>query len=690
MKKIGYLSCLLWTLSCTETMNNSQGEDFTQNVNRIPSTIVDESDFLRFFDGPRNPIKPKFTAFPTGSTLPRGWMLKMMQQDLEHGVVGALDQLYPGIVSDDLYRTARRGGMEDIPEMGDLVLTGAAWEKSIMWWNAETTGNWWDGFVRHAFLTQNPQAMEKSHKIIQNLLDSQDEDGYIGIYKPNLRYQHEGSNGELWSQTTAFRAMLAYYEFTQKQSVLHAVERGMALTMKKYGKQGKNPFLLKNAFGGVTHGLMMTDVCETLFRITDKAMYQDYASYLYRAFSSYSINRSFNDLRYPYLMEADSLFEGHAVHTYEHIRSLVQAHYHTGYPELQTAYDNMLTKLSTCLLPSGAGHGNEWISKKVAHPDHTAAEFCGMVELRNSLGSLFQKTGNVSFADAAEKLTYNAMFGARDHQGKALTYSKPDNCTILNGQHHEPGDLRDDPRYKYSPTHSEPAVCCAPNYGRNLTYLLDQMWLKAEDGIVAMLYGPSQLTTEIDDTSVILEQLTSYPLSDHLTIQVRTSAPVAFSLRLRKPSWAGKMKVDKNFILEGDYYVAHQVWENGDEINLTFEPEIRTSEALNGEVYLQRGPLVFAYPVAHREEDIKTYPEQEGFRDYYCLPEENSSDNLALMGSFKLKGIPPGRDASFYEHDLHLEGLAWNMQTQKRQMVKMRPMGNTMLRKVTFPSHQAQ
>lgn len=109
---------------------------------------------------------------------------------------------------------------------------------------------------------------------------------------------------------------------------------------------------------------MLTDVCETLFRITKNQGYQDYATFLYKAFSTYSINRSFNDLRYPFLKHKDSLFEGHGVHTYEHIRSMVNAYYNTGYPELKTANNNMLAKLEPVILPSGAGHADEWLLKK--------------------------------------------------------------------------------------------------------------------------------------------------------------------------------------------------------------------------------------------------------------------------------------------------------------------------------------
>lgn len=196
MKKI-ILIAILVICSCKQNGENSQGENFSKNVDRITSQIIDDSNKLKFFDNEVKPIKTTFKPFKTGSVKPKGWILDMMQNDLNYGIVGALPELYPGIKEDDLYNSARRGGLEDIPEMGDLVLTGQDWEKSIMWWNAETIGNWWDGFVRHAFLTNDKKAIQQSHDIIENLLASQDKDGYIGIYKPNLRYQHVSSNGEL-------------------------------------------------------------------------------------------------------------------------------------------------------------------------------------------------------------------------------------------------------------------------------------------------------------------------------------------------------------------------------------------------------------------------------------------------------------------------------------------------------------
>ena len=678
-----FLLLITTCLACTQK-ESSQGENFTSNVNQIPDKVIDDQAMLTFFENPRNPIKPAFEMLPTASVRPKGWILNMMKNDLEQGIVGALDELYPGIKSDDLYNTARRGGMEDIPEMGDLVLTGAAWEKSIMWWNAETIGNWWDGFIRHAFLTDNKEAIKQSHEVIKNLLASQDDDGYIGIYKTNLRYQHEGSNGELWSQTTAFRTMLAYYELTQDKSVLEAVEKAMKLTMQNYGEKSKNPFYLEHAFGGVTHGLMLTDVCETLFRITNNQDYQEYATYLYKAFSTYSINRSFNDLRYPYLKEKDSLFEGHGVHTYEHIRAMVNTYYNTGYPELETAYNNLLAKLEPVILPSGAGHADEWLLKKEADPTTTAAEYCSMLELRNSYGSLIQKTGNVSFADAAEKLTYNAMLGARNKEGTAITYSKFDNCYLLDGKHHHDEHTKAEPRYKYSPTHSEPAVCCVPNYTRNFPYFLEQMWMKAKDGIASVMFGPSKLTTQINGDEVSIEQITNYPMSDEVTFKFTMNKPMTFDFLIRQPNWSDGLEssIELGELMDG-FYTISKGWKNGEEITIKFNNKIKQHKALNGEVYLQRGPIVFAFEIPHKEETIKNY-NNDNFRDYHCLPTSKEYENLYISPNSKFELKSKSNSGSFYDFQWELEGSLFNTAKNKNQKVTLVPIGRTVLRRVTF------
>ena len=689
MKKSYYFFLIIIPILFSGCMQNegSQGKDFTEKVNDVRDTIVNDAPLLQFFNKKPNPLPHAYQALPSGSTTPKGWLLEIMEQDLDEGLVGALDELYPGIKSDDLYHTARRGGMEDIPEMGDLVLTGEEWETSIMWWNSETAGNWWDGFVRHAFLANNEKAIQQSKAIVNNLIASQDEDGYIGIYKKNLRYQHEGSNGELWSQTTAYRMLLAYYEITNDKKILDAVERAMEVTMKNYNKDARNPFDLKNEFGGATHGLMMTDVCETLHRITGKEKYQTYATFLYEAFSTYDINRAFNDMRYPFLMKKDDLFSGHGVHTYEQLRSLLNAYYSTGYEELKSAYENALSKLETCIVPGGSGHANEWIAQLEADPTTTATEYCSMLELRNFFSSAFLKTGDISYADQAEKLTFNDMMGSRNENGSAICYGKPNNCYKLDGK--DIGKEEANPRYKYSPSHSEPAVCCSPNYGRNLPYYLDQMWAKKEDGLVAVLYGPSILQSSINDKEVSIEQITNYPFSDAIEFKISIAEPLEFALYFRKPMWTKSMQIEHSdgvSILENGFYKIEKEWKTGDVVQIRFENEIQKN-SFKEEVYFQRGALVYALEIPHQEKNIKDY-ELDGFHDYYCFPKETSFEQTAFSGTETLEWVSyeiSANDNPWYSGNVFLKGNALNTKSKSQEPIKLVPMGSTVLRRVTFP-----
>ena len=648
---------------------------------------------LSFFENKRIFIEPKFELFPVNEIKPEGWIRSIMEEDISEGFVSNLDKLVPILMGDDAFNTARRKNVNDIPNVGTQELTGEEWEISMQWWAGETLGNWWDGYLRNAYMTDNEQAIAKINEIVAYLLSGQDKDGYLGIYSKEMRYQHKGSNGELWSQTTLFRMLLGYYEFTGDNSVLTAVEKAMALTMKEYNLNKNNPFDVSVDYGGVTHGLMMTDVCETLYRITKDKKYNEYAVYLYQDFSEHPINRAFNDMRFDLLMEKDSLFQSHSAHTYEHLRSLILAKQVTGYPELYDAYNSAMNKLYNCILPSGAGFGNEWLNKEKSDPNTTAAEFCGMQELRVFYTSAVQKTGEIQYADNAEKMTYNAMQGARNSNGRGITYCKTDNCYILNNRAPQTGFEEFDFRYKYSPTHEDAAVCCNPSYSRNLPYFVSNMWMKADGGFATLLYGPSTLTTNYNGVNIRIEEQTNYPFSDDIVFVFTTDKEVELKIYLRKPNWSKELNIEVTNakISEADgFYIIDKTWKTGDKLNVSFVNEIFPVAANNDEIAIQRGAIVYALEIPHRKEVTKKY-EVEGFIDYMVFPTGELYKNVQLIktpedNTFGFKYIK-GADSSnpWYDGNLYLTGEVYNKELEKLVKVKFVPMGGTTLRRVTFP-----
>jgi DUF1680 family protein len=316
-----------------------------------------------------------------------------------------------------------------------------------------------------------------------------------------------------------------------------------------------------------------------------------------------------------------------------------------------------------------------------------------MLELRNFYASALQKSGRASFGDRAEILTFNSMQGARSADGKGLTYCKTDNCYVLDKKSPHSGFTEADPRYKYSPTHQDAAVCCNPNYGRNLPYYVGHMWKKTADGVAAVLYGPATLTTPLAGGVLSVREETNYPYSDEIDFIFNSAPATAVSIHLRKPGWAGTVSAEASGATvteRGDYLVVRKRWAPGDRIRLSLRPEIQRHELPNGEAWLQRGPLVYALGIPSRSEDTRTYA-GTGFTDYVVFPTEETFRTLAFEAAapgqtFGFSFVPaPAGTMPWSEATPRLSGGLVDRSTGATKKVTLLPMGATVLRKVTFP-----
>jgi hypothetical protein len=122
-----------------------------------------------------------FQRLPFGSIKPTGWLKTQMQQDMA-GFVGHLDQLVPDLIHDPIYAEGRLQKHSKAKDLGNLKSGDAEGDDQYKWWNSETQSNWWDGYIRNAFLLDDQPAVEKVKKYVQNILATQDADGYLGIY----------------------------------------------------------------------------------------------------------------------------------------------------------------------------------------------------------------------------------------------------------------------------------------------------------------------------------------------------------------------------------------------------------------------------------------------------------------------------------------------------------------------------
>jgi len=614
-------------------------------------------------------VSEKYQSLPFGSIKPLGWLKVQMQKDMA-GFVGNLDRLVPDLMNDPIYSTGRLHKQSKAKDLGNLKSGDAGGDDQYKWWNSETQSNWWDGYIRNAFLLDDQQAIEKVKIYITRILATQDADGYIGIYDKELRYKFTSENGELWSKTTLYRGLLAYYECTRDENVWNALVRAVDNVMQNYPVNKSQPFFAGKDFsGGVAHGLTFTDVLDRMHQLTGDQKYSDYAAFLYLNFSeNYSSEK---DAQLHNILDPNFKMQSHGAHTYEHLRPLIVAAYAKGTTELNNALRIYLERIKVCTTPTGGAIGDEWIGGRQADATHTGYEYCSLHELMDSYSALFQKNGDIKAAEAIETIFYNAAQGSRNPDHSCIAYLKTDNSFEMTGTRNgevEPG--RKQTRYKYSPVHQDVAVCCVPNAGRISPYFLQCCWFKeSENTLLTGVLGPNILETTIQNVPVKIEEITEYPYQNHFIFRIKTGKAVSFRLKIRKPEWATSIQTKENYQLEDGYLVFDRKYLTNDQIELEFKADVQVKEDLNHEKYFSYGALIYAKPNKAIEHTGKVYA--PGFIDLTYSPTDSSRYEFII-----------NHQARFQDGKISI--YLKNKTTKKTEKIELIPLGKTILRQVSF------
>ncbi len=613
-------------------------------------------------------IPETFQPLPFFEILPTGWIKEQVQENL-NGFTGHLDSLAPDLIlRDDIYGKNRLSRNDKSKDVGAITENGEL-QAQFLWWNSETQSNWRDGYIRSAIIAGDQDHLSKAKDYVQKMLSTQDADGYLGIYDPDLRYKFDNENGELWSKTTLLRGLLAWYEFVRNYTVLKDIERAVQNVMINYPAYASHPFYSVNPYaGGLTHGLAFTDVLEELWRITGKTEYRDYCIFLYKDFSEQNLNE---DAQYGKLSDTSGPLKGHGVHTYEHLRSLAAAYYASGSPELKNALKNFLQKISNNTTASGGPVGDEWIAGKRADATERGYEYCSIQELMNSYADLLSKTGEADFGEFTEKLFFNAAQGSRNPFESSIAYLKTDNSYSMCGGLNGDTTAKNQNRYKYSPVHQDVAVCCVPNAGRIAPCYVQNMWMKDDHGLIATLLGPCEVETTFKGKRVNIEEQTAYPYDNTLVFNVKTFDS-EFDLKIRRPLWANKIIVSEEYREEKGFIIIHRRWKGEQSVNIQFFPEVQVLQDINGEYYFTYGALVLARPIQSIGKQTKTYP-LKGFRDMTYRP---VTMNVLEFADEKVKQTKPGR--------LEFSTALYNPVSRKNEAVILIPIGQTILRQLTF------
>ncbi len=623
-------------------------------------------------------IAPVFTWLPMGEVKPAGWIKEQMTRDLSKGFAGRLDELCPE-ASSDIFGSHRNSGSAENNRNS----------AKINWWNGETEGNWRSGFLMMAYLAGDKEAMRKADEYVRHILAAQDEDGYLGVFGPDMRFS---AAGDLWTQACLLRGLLAYAELAGDERVHKAVLRAADLTVSTMGA-GKTPLASGPGGYGQSHDLMISDVMEKLFDQTGDVKYRDFMLSFYEEMSQTARNADTN-LRN--LLDLDVGFADHGPNTYETIRVPLWLWMATGREDLGRASRNALEKLSRYTEVSGSAVSQEDVARLKPDPQFTEYEYCATKEIQSTLQSALQKTGVASLGDHIEQIWFNAAQGSRLPDGSAISYLTCDNrfhCDNLS-----PDGMHPDPQSKFSPTHADVAVCCNPNATNVAPLFVRGMWMRVTDGgLAALLYGPCAVSTTVSGVRVQIEENTSYPFKNKVEITVQAEREIEFPLLLRDPEWSHGTAVaceGAAIRREGGYWIVTRKWKTAATVALEFRPIVREVPATNGEVALQYGALLFAQRIEARKTVTRTYP-VKGFEDTTYLPVPGKYEAFVLPASARWRGfglkpvyLTEGTNPlrPFDAPVVTLQGRLPRQEGHAEIAVALVPMGNApILRRVTFP-----
>jgi uncharacterized protein len=611
----------------------------------------------------------KFQPLPFGSIKPSGWIKEQMQKDVD-GFVGNLDKLVPDLINDPIYNTGRLHKNSEVKDLGNLKEGDKEGSDQYKWWNSETQSNWWDSYIRNTILLNDKAGLAKVEKYIQNVLNSQDDDGYIGIYDKELRYNFNSENGELWSKATMYRGLLAYYEYSKDKKVWQALIKAIDNVMINYPIDTSSPFSSGKEFnGGVSHGLTFTDVLDKMYQITGDTKYTDYALFLYEDFSR--TYQSEKDVQLENILNPNYKLQSHGVHTYEHLRPLIVAAYASKNIELQKALDIYIKRIEGTTTLTGGAIGDEWIAERNADATHTGYEYCSLHELLDSYSVLFQKQGNPKTAEVIETIFYNAAQGSRNPNHSCIAYLKTDNSFEMEGtKNGEEEPDRKQTRYKYSAAHQDVAVCCSPNAGRITPYFLEKAWLKEGDNVlVNVLLMPNTIETKINNQKVTIETITNYPYQNAFTFKISNPTSADLKIKIRKPSWVTEVITKEKYSVENEFLVFDRKLAKADEIKIEFKTKVQIKEDLNKEKYFSYGALFYARPIEAIEVKGKSY--FTNFNDLMYKPKDN----------FRYQFIEENK-ADYNNGQISI--FLKNKTTNQIETITLIPFGKTILRQVSF------
>lgn len=458
-------------------------------------------------------------------------------------------------------------------------------------WQTEFWGKWVQGAINSYRYNRDQKLYDKIKKSVEQIIATQQPDGYIGNYAPDYHL----CQWDVWGRKYTTLGLLAWYNLSGDKNALDAASKVIDHLMTEVGPENGKADITKV---GNYHGMAASSVLEPviyLYNATGNQKYLDYANYIVGQWETTEgpklISKTLNGIdvasRFPHPEDWFSPENGQKA--YEMMScyvGLLELYKLTGNPTyldvVEKTVGNIVDKEINI---AGSGSSFEcWYHGKdfQTHPTYHTMETCVTFTWMQLCDKLLEVTGKPFYADQIEKTLYNALMASlKDDASQIAKYSP------IEGH-----------RFEGEEQCGLHINCCNANGPRGFAMIPDFAVKNRKDGLYVNFYGDMTGNFNVDGNNVKLVQNTAFPATDNAEIIVEPSKEKEFAISLRIPVWSETTSVSVNGekidgATPGSYLTLKRKWKKGDKIDINFDMPVKVVEQDMMQAIV-RGPIVFA------------------------------------------------------------------------------------------------
>ncbi len=523
----------------------------------------------------RAPLAPNaFYPLPLGSVRPAGWLRKQLQIQAT-GLGGHLDETWADVG----------------PNSGWLGGTGESWERGPYFV---------DGLLPLAYLLDDDRLKAKAQKYVEWTLTHQAANGMIG----------PAGNEDWWPRMVMLKVLTQYEEVTGDPRVIPLMSRYFAYQLSALPGR---PLQDWGRFRWQDNALSVI----WLYNRTGDPKLLELVRLLHTQGFDWQAN--FADFKFTKpitpefikLSEHNGLNEislaSHGVNNGQALKAAPVWSIVSGQEADRRGIDQMLAALDKYHgLPNGMFSCDEHLAGK--NPSQ-GSELCTVVETMFSLEQSLAILGDARLGDRLERIAFNALPGTFTDDMWAHQYNQEPNQVEVS-LHRKPWTT-DGPEsniYGLEPNFG----CCAANFHQGWPKFAASVWMAShDDGLVAAAYSPCEVQTSVGGTAMHIEEQTDYPFRGTVRIVVNPAAPLDFPLRLRIPEWTHGITIRVNgqsieSASSNGFARIDRKWKSGDLVEIQFPMLPRVTSGFQDSISIDRGPLVFSYPIGEDWVKLRT------------------------------------------------------------------------------------